>query len=399
MWKKIFIIALPLTLLIGAIMIYSFMDEEKIEFNDTYYTYEDNLSYEYYEEINLEDILVFSKNAKLITSSFIDTKKLGNNKYTFEYIVDEKKFTGNISYEVVDTTKPLILNSSNYTIKTGNEFNMLDYTLCADNHDKNPECKIIGEYDINTAGIYNLEVEATDSSNNQTTNKFTLTVKDEVTTSSYTPTPIYLDDIISKHKNENTAIGIDVSKWQGEVDYEKVKEAGVEFVFIRIGWGHNDDNESVLDEYFKENLTNAKKAGLDVGLYYYSYANTIEEVKKQANWIIDTLDGEKLELPISFDWEEWSKFNEYDMSLVDINNLADAFISEIEKNGYEAINYGSASYLRNIWTLYDHDIWLAHYTSQTNYEGSYYIWQLTNAGVVNGVSGDVDINVLYKNKK
>ena len=108
------------------------------------------------------------------------------------------------------------------------------------------------------------------------------------------------------------------------------------------------------------------------------------------------MNKQKLDLPIAFDWEDWSDFENYNMSLVDINNVAKAFLKTIEKKGYKAMNYGSALYLKYIWNLNNYDTWLAHYTEMTDYSGDYYIWQVTNSGQVDGINGYVDLNVLYK---
>ncbi len=384
--------------LIPIIWFLFYYDNDDIIVLNDYVSYEKNMEFEYYEEINLKDIVTLD-NAKLEDENeLINTTKLGEIKYTFIYIKDEEKYKGEIIYNVIDTTAPLVLSAGAYSVTVGNEIDLETRILCADNHDKRPSCKVTGDYDINTVGTYNLVHTATDEAGNKTVNDITLTVKEKSTTTTTpsTPTPIYMEDVIKEHKNENTRIGLDVSKWQGEIDFEKVKEAGAEFVIIRIAWGYNDEGENVIDEYFEANLEGAKKAGLDVGLYYYSYANSVKDAKAQAQWIVDTLDGETLELPISFDWEEWSNFNSYNLSLTDLNNMALKFINVVEEAGYEGMNYGSANYLRNMWyTKDDYKTWLAHYTSSTNYEYDYYMWQLTQFGKIDGINGDVDINVLY----
>lgn len=85
----------------------------------------------------------------------------------------------------------------------------------------------------------------------------------------------------------------------------KSKKAGVEFAMIRIGFGHNSKNKIVMDNQYKKNIVNAKKAGIPVGVYFFSYAKSVEEAREQAKYIVDVLDGETLELPIAFDWENW----------------------------------------------------------------------------------------------
>ena len=108
------------------------------------------------------------------------------------------------------------------------------------------------------------------------------------------------------------------------------------------------------------------------------------------------MDGEKLELPIVFDWENFNKWNEYKLSFHDINSIADTFIDTVMKSGYKGMLYSSKFYLENIWeNKNDYPVWLAHYTDETNYTGKYKIWQMCNDGVIDGINGDVDIDIMY----
>ncbi len=400
--KRIVVLIITALLVSSAIILFLHFSKnngDKKEITDTVpiensgISFSDDLVFEYYENITLDSIIIVNDDINYV-NSIIDTTELGKHTLTITFNEDEKT---SIEYEVVDTTSPLVINSSTYTIVKGNEFNYQNI-FCADNYDKRPTCVIENEYDINTIGEYKLKFVATDSSGNVTNKDITLKVVNEKNpTTPYTPTPLALEDVIKEHKNENTQIGIDVSKWQGDINWQQVKDSGVEFAILRIGFGHNKEMENVLDETFKANLSGAKAAGVPVGVYFYSYADSVKEAIEHANWVVDTLDGESLELPISYDWEEWSKFNSYNLSLTDINNMANEFIKVVENAGYKGMNYGSKSYLNNIWTMYDHTTWLAHYTSKTDYDKDYYIWQLSNAGIVPGIDGAVDLNVLYMN--
>ncbi len=346
-----------------------------------------SLTFEYLEEVKLSDI-VMNKDISY-DDILIDTSKLGKQLIKFSYD-DNKEYEFNIN--VVDTEKPLIFGASNYTILKDGTLDLNKSLGYGDNYDKELELTIEGEYDLNTIGTYSLVAKVTDSSLNESIKNITVNVVEET---SYIPYSVDLDDIISKHKTDSTMIGIDVSTWQDEIDFEKVKANGVEFVIIRMGFGHNNDGENVYDNRYFENIKKAKEAGLDIGIYFFSYASNESEAINQANFILDTLDGEDLELPIVFDWEDWEDFEEYNLNFNDINNIADAFLNKIEESGYEAMLYGSASYLENVWDL-DYKVWMAHYTDQTDYEGDYYIWQLTSSGKVDGISGNTDLNVLYK---
>ena len=188
-----------------------------------------------------------------------------------------------------------------------------------------------------------------------------------------------------------------MSTWQDTVDWEKAKKAGVEFAMIRIGFGHNRKNQIVMDNQYKKNIENAKKAGIPVGVYFFSYAKDVYEAREQAQYVVNTLDGITLELPIAFDWENWNNFNSYNISLTDINLIADAFINEVTKHGYQGTLYSSKYYLENIWDVGSKDTWLAHYTSEkSSYSKPYTMWQFSSRGKVDGINGVVDLNVLYK---
>ena len=358
----------------------------------------DNLEFEYASNLYLYDLI--DKRDSTITSDNIkiDTLKLGTFTTTIEYIDNNKKLSKEINYSIVDKTKPLVLINSTLTVDKGTK-NVVNKVVCADNYDKRPKCVIEGNYDVNKVGTYdNLKYIATDSSGNTVSHNFKLKVVNPSKSNSSNKEKYKIEDLIKKQKNENTMIGIDVSSWQSNIDFNKVKKAGVEFVMIRIGFGHNKKGELVMDNKFKNNIKNAKKAGLKIGIYFYSYANTNDKAKEQVKWIVKQLGGEKLDLPIAFDWEDWRSFNSYNMNLYDIKQVANTFINECKKNGYDSVLYSSKYYLEEIWGVDEFDTWLAHYTSKekSSYKGNYMMWQLSSRGKVPGISGNVDLDVLYK---
>ena len=362
-------------------------------------TAKDNLTFEYAEKVKLYD-LVNNDRGIINNNDYIDTYKLGNNEITINYTNSKnEKDKVKVSYNIVDSTKPIILLSSSITAYKGNNINLVNSGICADNYDKKPNCYIEGEYDINKVGKYDLKYVAVDSNNNKNEKNFTLNVKEKkkTTTSnnSSSKKKYLIEDLIKEHKNDKTMIGIDVSSWQSDIDFKKVKDSGVEFVIIRIGFGHKK-GEIIYDSRFSEYLKSAKENGLKVGLYFYSYAKNVKESSEQAKWIIEALNGESLDLPIAFDWEIFSGFNNYNLSLTDLNLIGEAFIKEINSAGYEGMLYSSKYYLENMWNLDEYKTWLAHYIDKTNYKGEYYIWQLSNTGKVNGIKGDVDLDILYK---
>ena len=198
--------------------------------------------------------------------------------------------------------------------------------------------------------------------------------------------------IIEKYKTDDTTVGIDVSSWQRNINWKKVKESGVDAAMIRIAYGSR--NKSTIDKKFKQNLKNAKEAGIKVGIYYYSYANDTNEAINQAKWIINELNGEKLDLPIAFDWEDWSDFMSYKINFNDLNDIANAFMKEIEDNGYKAMNYGSATYHEKVWNTPNYPTWLAYYTDNNDFEEDYIMWQVASDGIVPGIEGYVDLDII-----
>lgn len=328
----------------------------------------------------------------------IDTLNLGSNKLQIKYKDKNnkiKKYT--YSYIVADSTKPMILHKSKYVVKRGSASNILDDIICGDNHDKTLVCEIKGEYDLNKIGEYAVNFYAKDEAGNETVSPFTIVVKDEIKSSKGQSSvkEVNISDFISAYKTDNTLIGIDVSSWQGDIDFEKVKKAGVSFVFIRVGFADSKGNIT-LDNKFDKNIKEARNAGLKVGVYFYSKASTIKMAREQAQYVIDALNGKEIELPIAFDWECWSDFNEFMISYTDLNLIAEEFIKTCQKNGYKAMNYGSASYLEKVWNIDEYLVWMAHYTSKSDFAKKYYVWQASNVGVVPGIDGFVDLDVLYK---
>lgn len=393
MRKRIVFIALfILMFVLGCMLVFIFVNRE-IPIDNSGFITVDDMKVEVYSDTMISS-KIESMNGTLLEDAKIDTNSIGKQTIEFLYKNEKgKKRRGNIQIEIVDTTEPIILMHNSYSVTVGYDKNLTDVILSADNYDSTPIREIIGVYDMNQVGSYALTYRVTDSSGNIATQDFILYVK-EKTFSSSTPTYTKFEDVVTLYKTDTTKIGIDVSKWQGEIDFNQLKNAGVEFIIIRVGNGEGFHASSLEDLYFKKNIEGATNAGIPVGIYYYSYATTKEEAKEQATWVIEKLKGYQIDLPIAFDWESWSYFNGLGLSLYDINTVADAFLQEIEKAGYDEILYGSKYYLQNIWQTTE-SVWLAHYTSKTDYDGLYRLWQLCDNGKVSGINGAVDINVMY----
>ena len=136
--------------------------------------------------------------------------------------------------------------------------------------------------------------------------------------------------------------------------------------------------------------------------YFYTTDRSEEKVRENVRWIADLLKGQKLDLPIVFDWEEFSHFQQYGMSIRDLNNVYAAFADEVVKQGYKPMLYSSKIFLDTIWSERSKNIspvWLAHYVDETTYTGEYAIWQANAYGRIPGIDGDVDMDIQYLDKK
>lgn len=209
-----------------------------------------------------------------------------------------------------------------------------------------------------------------------------------------------IDDIntCSKPVGEIIAKGIDVSRYQGNIDFEKVKEDGFSFVIIRAG-----TSQGGKDINFEQNYKNAKKAGLDIGCYYYTYGYTAEDLKKEAGEVLSYIKGKDFTYPVflDFEYEDLLKYSRADENTRMINT----FCKYIKRGGYYPGVYTSNSiyknYIDNIKLGNKWDFWIASYIDNTykssQFSKSFSMWQYTSNGGVNGINARVDLNVAYVN--
>lgn len=371
------------------------------------YINSNDVTYEVYDiNAKLFD-LIGDNNVDIISKDKnISTKKLGSNKVTIKYKYKRKRreYKYDITYKVIDTTKPIFLSADeNITMLKGEEKDFCEKINIADNYDNDVKCNIEGNIDINTVGKYNLKYVITDNSDNKDEKDFTVNVVEKINSysggsSNYTtPKRLEFSDVIRNYKTDDNMIGIDVSYWQKNIDFEKVKNAGCEFVIIRIGVNSNIDKDISVDSFYEKNIKAAKKAGLKVGVYAYTTAINEDMAKEHAKWILKTLNKEKLDFPVAFDWENWDSFRSYKISMYDLTNTYLTFQKELKKEGYDAMLYSSMNYLNKIWMFNDtYPVWLAHYTDKTTYEGKYMMWQMSSNGKIDGITGNVDIDIYYK---
>ena len=188
-------------------------------------------------------------------------------------------------------------------------------------------------------------------------------------------------------------ICIDVSKHQGDINWDAVRQSGVEIAIIRAGYGRL---VSQKDSKFEQNYAGAKANGIKVGVYWYSYAMNKNEALLEAKACLEVIKGKQFEYPIYFDLEESKQFK---LGKKACSEMINTFCHELEDNGYYAGLYMSRFYLDNyvesdIKNRYA--IWVAEYGSKCNYSGSYGMWQYSSKGSVPGVSGNCDMNWAYK---
>ncbi len=398
---KITIILFVITIIVlGGILAYKkyqkWREEERIRNAIIKIEYINPLEIEFNSDAKLSD-LITSINGTILDDFVIDTSVVGSKTLSFKYVNEEDiTVPRTISIQIVDKTPPVIWLTDSYTVNIGNTKKLEDTIMCVDNYDDNPKCSIIGDYDFNKIGKYDLVYEASDFSGNITKKNFTLRVVKPVKSISNSST-IPFRSLYNEYKKDDTLIGIDVSKWQGDIDYSKVKNEGVEFVFIKLGGQNGIGGDYYLDSKFERNINGFKEVGIPIGLYFYSYDNSIESAKNSALWVIEQIKKYDIDLPIAFDFESWSSYNKFHMSMNTLTKTFESFANTLKKNGYDSMLYGSKNYLENIWLKTNYPIWLAHYTSKTDYNSSFKCWQRTSSAKISGITANtVDFDICYK---
>lgn len=213
----------------------------------------------------------------------------------------------------------------------------------------------------------------------------------------------------SKFDGKNIIYGIDVSQHNGTVDFNKVKADGIEFVFVRVGYtGYAKDKFSLnYDKNFRTYINNANKAGLKVGVYWYSQALNTTEAKREAQKLLGGISGLSITLPVVYDYEfadvKSGRLDSAKLSKSKKTANALAFLNTVSQSGYDGCLYASENFLLTQLNANQvankYKIWLANYSSKTNYSGKYEFWQHTSTGRVKGIKGNVDVNVWYQGEE
>lgn len=207
--------------------------------------------------------------------------------------------------------------------------------------------------------------------------------------------------MIYKDDKYSSRLGVDVSHHQGKIDWEKVKEDGYEFAIIRIGYrGYGTEGTLNLDNRFHENIKDAQRAGLDVGVYFFAQAINEEEALEEAEFVLKHLKGYELDLPVAYDPESilYDEARTDDVTGEQFTKNAKVFCKRIRKAGYEPMIYSNMlweAYELDLKKLSDYPIWYADYEPlpQTPYD--FVMWQYTSRGTVDGIDGSVDLNIQF----
>ncbi len=197
-------------------------------------------------------------------------------------------------------------------------------------------------------------------------------------------------------------VGVDISKHNGQVNFSRIKAAGVDYVMLRLGARGYSTGQISLDDNFVENMEAAIEAGLDIGVYFYSQAISQDEVLQEVNFVIQNLEPYRAHItyPVAFDMENVpnDKARIDGLSRDDRTAIATAFLSGVQTAGYAPMIYGNKEWLiKNVdlAKLQDYDVWLAQEQDVPDYPYQFAMWQYTTTGVLNGVSGDASLNLCF----
>ncbi len=212
-------------------------------------------------------------------------------------------------------------------------------------------------------------------------------------------------------ETDEVTYGVDVSRYQGTIDWQEAAASGIDFAIVRVGYRDMSQGTIQEERNGRYNLQEASRAGLKLGAYFFSAAVTEEEAEEEARWVAELLAGYPITYPVAYDCEgfEDPDSRQYSLTKEERTDIALAFLKTIEKLGYEGMFYGSKNHMEfdAYWDTTriakDYKIWVAQYPGtdfdpdgfQSSYEGVHHIWQYTEEGVVPGISQPVDLNIAY----
>ena len=215
---------------------------------------------------------------------------------------------------------------------------------------------------------------------------------------------LYKDEYMHYEDDRYYSItGIDVSSHQKDIDFNKVKEAGISFVYIRCGYRGYSEGIIHEDSYFKKNYEAAKKAGLMIGVYFFSQAIDEKEAIDEAYFVRDMIKGLDIDLSVAYDLEsiDYDESRIDDLEIEEKTSCAMAFASKIEEFGYQPMIYTNLEWANNHYDLkqiMNYDIWYAQYNDKPDFPYQYTIWQYTDKGSIYGITVETDVNMMMVKK-
>ena len=227
---------------------------------------------------------------------------------------------------------------------------------------------------------------------------------DDTPKNTYDPACFYRDGEFLRYESSTVTsqIGIDVSAHQQDIDWQRVAASGVQFAILRAGYRGYTEGSIQEDTYFEQNLAGAIDAGLDVGVYFFSQAMDEQEAREEARFVLDKISGYQLAYPVFFDWEKIGADARSDaMDLTSLTTVTDTFCSEIEAAGYQAglyFNQQLGYEELHLPSLQGYTFWLAEYNDTPSFTYDFDLWQYASDGSVDGIDGDVDLNLAFIGK-
>ncbi len=210
---------------------------------------------------------------------------------------------------------------------------------------------------------------------------------------------------IITYQDRDARLGVDVSEFQGDVDWNAVKDAGIDFAILRLGWRGSTQGTLNIDEKFEQNFAGATGAGLFVGAYFFSQAVTEAEAEAEADFVINTLNGKKLAYPVVFDWEPpapGDKSENYRVTGItgdQVTKFALAFANRIREAGLTPMMYTNKYQAYEFFDLSqwkDYDLWYAEYQKAPSMHYNFRMWQYTDKGEIPGIQGSVDLDICFE---
>lgn len=196
----------------------------------------------------------------------------------------------------------------------------------------------------------------------------------------------------------DTRLGVDVSFYQGEIDWEAVAADGVEFAMIRCGYRGSESGTIVVDEQFENNIEGALAAGLDVGVYFFSQSTGAIEAAEEANFVLDLISGYDITMPVAFDWEPLEGSRAEDIDRSELTASAVVFCEMVKDAGYTPCVYlyryiGYYEYMME--RLADYELWVGALGSWPDFYYRHMLWQFSMTGRVEGIDADVDLDYQF----